>query len=194
MKKIYAIIFGAAAIIAASCTNLDEEIYSQVPQETFLNDPEHIALYTSRPYTHLQEWGNEQSMLTMILQLSNETVIPGDYDGHWLETRYAELHTHRIPTSCKLVRTSWDFCFDGIAACNDAIYVLGNAPQTETSIKNIAELKTLRAYYYLMAVDCWGNVPYSVNREEIGYPVLVRPSFVLGGRAMQIVAKEKATH
>ena len=28
--------------------------------------------------------------------------------------------------------------------------------------------------------------------ERIGYPVLVRPSFVLGGRAMQIVAKEKA--
>lgn len=27
--------------------------------------------------------------------------------------------------------------------------------------------------------------------EEIGYPVLVRPSFVLGGRAMQIVASEK---
>ena len=26
--------------------------------------------------------------------------------------------------------------------------------------------------------------------EEIGYPVLVRPSFVLGGRAMQIVSKE----
>lgn len=25
--------------------------------------------------------------------------------------------------------------------------------------------------------------------EDIGYPVLVRPSFVLGGRAMQIVAK-----
>ena len=27
--------------------------------------------------------------------------------------------------------------------------------------------------------------------EQIGYPVLVRPSFVLGGRAMQIVSKEK---
>ena len=27
--------------------------------------------------------------------------------------------------------------------------------------------------------------------EEVGYPVLVRPSFVLGGRAMQIVANEK---
>ncbi len=28
--------------------------------------------------------------------------------------------------------------------------------------------------------------------EQIGYPVLVRPSFVLGGRAMQIVAKEES--
>ncbi len=27
--------------------------------------------------------------------------------------------------------------------------------------------------------------------EDIGYPVLVRPSFVLGGRAMQIVAKKE---
>lgn len=30
--------------------------------------------------------------------------------------------------------------------------------------------------------------------QDIGYPVLVRPSFVLGGRAMQIVAKEKALY
>ena len=29
---------------------------------------------------------------------------------------------------------------------------------------------------------------------EIGYPVLVRPSFVLGGRAMQIVGKEEEMH
>lgn len=28
--------------------------------------------------------------------------------------------------------------------------------------------------------------------KKIGYPVLVRPSFVLGGRAMQIIAKEEA--
>ena len=170
MKKFYAILFGAAAIFAASCTNLDEEIYSQIPQAEFLSDPDHVALYTSRPYTHLQEWGNEQSMLTMILQLTNETVIPGDYDGHWLEPRYRELHSHQIPTNCKLVRTSWDFCFDGIAACNDAIYVLENAPVTAVTAKSIAEIKVLRAYYYLMAVDCWGSVPFSVNREEVGYP------------------------
>ena len=36
------------------------------------------------------------------------------------------------------------------------------------------------------------NIPDGVTAAaKIGYPVLVRPSFVLGGRAMQIVAKEK---
>ena len=36
------------------------------------------------------------------------------------------------------------------------------------------------------------NIEDGVNAaKEIGYPVLVRPSFVLGGRAMQIVATEK---
>lgn len=37
------------------------------------------------------------------------------------------------------------------------------------------------------------NIPDGLKAaSEIGYPVLVRPSFVLGGRAMQIVAKEEA--
>lgn len=36
------------------------------------------------------------------------------------------------------------------------------------------------------------NIPDGIRAaEEIGYPVLVRPSFVLGGRAMQIVAREE---
>ena len=30
------------------------------------------------------------------------------------------------------------------------------------------------------------------KRQRIGYPVLVRPSYVLGGRAMQIVPNEEA--
>ena len=37
------------------------------------------------------------------------------------------------------------------------------------------------------------NIPDGIKAaEEIGYPVLVRPSYVLGGRAMQIVSSKKA--
>lgn len=169
MRKTIAIIFGAL-MLSASCTNLDEVIYSQIPKDVFLSDDANIALYTSRPYTMLQKWGNEQSMLTLIMQLSNEVAIAKAHSGSWAEPRYKEVQTHAIPASNKLSRCGWDFCFDGIAACNDAIYELGKLNPTEAIDRNIAEAKILRTYYYLLAVDCFGNVPFSINKTETDYP------------------------
>ena len=42
------------ALAVASCTNLDEEIYSQMSKEEFLSDDQNLVLYTTRPYTALQ--------------------------------------------------------------------------------------------------------------------------------------------
>jgi len=178
MKK-YIISAFVAFSAALSCTNLDEEIYSQVPKDVFLADEANLPLYTSRPYTRLQNWGAEQSMLTMIMQLSNEVAIPASYNGSWTEPRYGELQRHSIPTSNKLVRCAWDFCFDGIAACNDALAVLQSAKTSEASTKAQAEIKVLRAYYYLLAVDCWGNVPYSISKDVSGYPEQKDRAFML---------------
>ena len=170
MKKIFIAISGAL-IACASCTNLDEHIYSQIPKDVFLSDDANLALYTARPYTMLQDWGAEQSMWTLILQVSDEVAVPKSWDGSWGEPRYGELQTHAIPASNKLVRTGWEFCFNGIAACNDAIYALETAGKMTDGIKkNIADIKVLRAYYYLLAVDCWGQVPFSINKTETGYP------------------------
>lgn len=167
--KITSLIFGAA-LLAASCTNLDEVIYSQMKKEDFLSDPSLLALYTARPYTSLQNWGHEQSMFTMLVQLTDEVAIAKSYTGNWAEARYGELQRHDIPVSNKLVRLGWDFCFNGIAACNDAIAALEETADGEAKTKNIADMKVLRAYYYLMAVDCWGNVPFSIDKHQVGYP------------------------
>ena len=85
------IMIAALAAFAAACTNLDEEIYSQIPKEEFLKEDSNVALYTARPYTALQSWGSEQSMLTMIMQLTDEVAIPKAYNGSWGEPRYTEL-------------------------------------------------------------------------------------------------------
>lgn len=158
-------------MLAASCTNLDEHLYSEMSKEEFLGSGENLALYISTPYTKLQEWGVEQGYWTLILQLSNEVACPKSWDGHWGESRYGELQTHQIPASNKLVRTGWEFCFNGIAACNDALYEIEKAGITgEAATSNIAEIKVLRAYYYFLAIDLWGDVPYSVDKKETGYP------------------------
>lgn len=170
MRKI-SIAIAASLLLSASCTNLDEHIYSQVPKDVFLADDANLALYTARPYTLLQKWGREQSMWTLILQVSDEVAVPKSYYGEWAGSRYVELHTHQIPAGNGLVKYAWDFCFNGIAACNDAIYVLENSGEmTPVRARNISEIKILRAYYYLLAVDCWGQVPFSVDKTETDYP------------------------
>ena len=172
------IILGAA-LLAASCTNLDERPYSQMMKDDFLSDPALLDLYTARPYTMLQNWGHEQSMFTLLLQLTNEVAIPKSYEGSWAEARYGEVQSHEIPASNKLVRLGWDFCFNGISACNDAIAVIQDTPDTEAKTKTLSDLRVLRTYYYLLAVDCWGNVPFSIDKNQVGYPEQKDRAFML---------------
>ncbi|MDP4278913.1 MAG: RagB/SusD family nutrient uptake outer membrane protein, partial [Bacteroidota bacterium] len=86
--------------------------------------------------------------------------------------RYRELQYHQFTASNKLIKKGWDFCFDGIASCNEVIY------ETQLSKINfdgkdkiLAELKVLRAFYYYCALDGWGNLPYSVDYTDSSYPV-----------------------
>lgn len=168
MKKLFTI--AVATLAMAACTNLDEHIYSQISKEEFMKHDEVIAQYTSRPYTKLQNWGEEQSYWTLVLQIGNEMAVPKSYDKSWGEPRYTELQTHNITSSNKLVGTGWDFCFNGISACNDAIYELEKLEQNETVKRNISECKVLRVYYYFMAVDLWGKVPFSIDKTVTTLP------------------------
>ena len=176
MKKI--VYIASAAFLLAACTNLDEHLYSQISKQDFLSSQDNLVLYTSRPYTMLQNWGAEQSYWTLVLQIGNEMAVPQAYNGSWAETRYGELQTHDIPESNKLVRTGWEFCFNGISACNDTLSELEALSKNPTVEKSIAEVKVLRAYYYLMAIDLWGNVPFSISKEEKDYPEMKDRAFM----------------
>ena len=170
MKK-YIYMLGIAACMSAACTNLDETIYSQLPKEEFFKSEAQLTTYSARPYTLLQNWGTEQSMWTLIMQLSNEVAVPKSYNGSWSEPRYREIQTHKMQTNNKLIRTAWEFCFNVIAGCNDVIYEVEKSGEMNAAKEKIvAEMKVLRAYCYLLAMDCWGNIPYSVDKKQEGYP------------------------
>ena len=126
MKKIYKYIIAALGFgMAVSCTNLDEKVYSYIQQEDFFSSEEQVAIYAGRAYTSLQNWGSEQSWLTMDMLLGDEACAPINPEGAWDDNgRYKELQEHRIPVSSKLNLMTWEFIFDGITACNDVIYAL----------------------------------------------------------------------
>lgn len=183
MKNIFKYITAALSFgMAVSCTNLEEDIYSYIAQDNFFTSEESVAIYAGRAYTSLQNWGSEQSWLTMDMLLGDEACAPINPEGKWDDAgRYKELQEHRIPTSSKLNLMTWNFIFNGIAACNDAIYAFETTEyEFDGKPRMISEVKVLRALLYFLAADGYGTVPFCIDKMDKSYPKPKDRDFLYG--------------
>lgn len=173
MKTLYKNLMAVLALgMAASCTNLNEDVYSYIKQEDFFSSEEQVVVYAGRAYTSLQNWGSEQSWLTMDMLLGDEACAPINPEGAWDDNgRYKELQEHKVPASSTLNLRTWEFIFNGVAACNDVIYAL---EQTEFEFDGKDRVKSemivLRAFYYFLAAEAYDNVPFSIDKLDKSYP------------------------
>lgn len=148
-----------------ACNSIEEEIFSVATVDNFLQTEEEYLAAIGSAYTALypfmgisNQWGaNEVS--------SDEIVVPrrgfdwGD-GGHWLR-----MHRHTWDPFDPLVSNPWSFLYAGIQACDRLTFQFEqvNRPIGEPFI---AELRGLRAIYYLFLLDMYGNVPIVKNFTE----------------------------
>lgn len=170
MKKALTLFLGV--VILAACTNLDEQIYSKISKENFFTTEEQFVKYSARAYSSLQHWGTEKSLWTFVIQNTNEVCVPVNPNGGWWDDgRYNEVHVHSISSSNRLLEMAWEYCFNGITACNDVLDMFESVEKDfDAKDRVVAEIKVLRAYYYLCAIDNWGSVPYSVSKKDKALP------------------------
>lgn len=153
------------------CTDLGETVYTGVSMNDFFKNEKELVANAGRAYTKLQGFNSEQSLWTLLLQASDECAVPASGGSWYSNGRYEEIQTNKIPAANKLLTKGWNWIFDGIAACNEIIYETElSSIQFDGKDKIIAEMKMLRAYYYYQAISCWGNVPFTVDYTETGYP------------------------
>jgi hypothetical protein len=160
------------AIGLFSCTNLEEEVFSDIPIDDFFQSEKEVLMNAGRAYTKLQRFPEEFSLWTLIELASDEMVAPGRDDGFvWDNGRWHEIHTHNLSSVNKILTWAWNFVFEGISACNEIIY---ETEQTDISFPEkdrvVAEIKVLRAYFYYLAMDNWGNIPFTVDFTEKELP------------------------
>lgn len=170
----------AVCIAAAACTDLSEHVYSDIRVEDFFKNEKELISNAGRAYAKLQDYCTEQSLWTLNIQTADECAVPVNANGSWAEERYGELQTHKFTQSNKLIKKGWDFCFDGIASCNEILYETSKSDiEFDGKDRIIAEVKILRAFYYFMAVDGWANVPYSIDYTDSSYPVQKDRAFMV---------------
>jgi starch-binding outer membrane protein, SusD/RagB family len=149
-----------APIVFSACTNLTEVPQDALtPNNAFKNEPEVLAGVAS-VYAQLRSMMDDRYNLSEVT--TDEIIVPTRgqdwYDnGTWLET-YKQTWTPNSGVGLGAINGAWNNLFSGVARANLMIDVITQAggPTAETTI---AELRTLRAWYYYNLMDMFGGVP-----------------------------------
>jgi hypothetical protein len=149
--------------IASSCTNLDEELYSEVTPANFFKTPEEFVSALGAAYTQFADYAsNDPWSLHEIM--TDEIVVPTrgqDWDDGGTLRR---AHLHSYTPEDGYFNGGWNFGFGGVNTANRLIYQFqslvksGQVSQADADAF-IAELETVRGFFYWQLIDWFGNVP-----------------------------------
>lgn len=162
MKNIY---FGIATFffLLVGCTNLEETLYDTIPQDKFPENTQQLSTLGLGAYSPLKElldyggWWFCQEITT------DEMVGPTrntdwDDNGKW---RALQLHTWTNETEA--IVGMWERYYKGIIECNKAIADRDTTGATEITKKALAKFIAIRAFYYWLLIDNYGDVPYETS-------------------------------
>ncbi|MDR0745103.1 MAG: RagB/SusD family nutrient uptake outer membrane protein [Mediterranea sp.] len=160
--KISIFLIGIISLVCVNCTRLHDDSYSLIISEEFEPTAEDLASLIGSAYVNWREallfWN---SILRVMEVSSDQSVIPGRPNG-WVDGGVHRLvFEHQWSTDHDVVNNCWNHLYAGINNCNRVLYQIesGSIPVTEGKEETIAELKVLRASYYYMLCDLYGNVP-----------------------------------
>jgi hypothetical protein len=164
--------FGIGLIAVVSCTKLQTNVYSVVPSTEFWQTPAQVEAGVAPAYNGLNgvlALGGD--IANMMEGPTDELVVPtrgsdwGDA-GHW-----DALWFHSYEPTNTNWNGGWNDVFAGISKCNliiQAVNGLNPVPPTLPSI--VAQVKTMRAYYYYMAMSVFGNIPIVTDTSTSSSP------------------------
>jgi hypothetical protein len=168
---------GPAPIIFSGCTNLTEVPQDALtPTNAFHTDAEVLAGVAS-VYANLRTTMDDRYNLSEIT--TDEIIVPTRgqdwYDnGRWLEI-FKHNWTANSGSALADMNGAWSNLFAGVARSNLMIDVITKAGGAN-SASTLAELRTLRAWYYYLLMDMFGGVPLVTGTKLEASPKVGRDS------------------
>lgn len=144
-----------------SCTNLDEQILDKIPEELFPENEEQAAAILVPTYAELGDLVDDAGWWFWMQEVpSDEVVFPVRWTDWEDGGKWRVLHQHMWDNNTDGVNSMWSHMYDGVVEANLAIDELSSGTPSEGALASIAKLKTLRAFYYYLLIDNYGDVPY----------------------------------
>jgi len=158
MKKINKYIL--ITLIIASCTDLDDRFYDRIPDDEFPENEIQGAMTTTPVYAPMREfldWGGWWFCQEVP---SDEMTFPTRHTDWDDGGKWRVLHEHTWTNTTEAVAAMWKRFYEGIGQANFLIEPLLPTKDNPETAATIAKLKIMRAYYYYLLIDNYGDVPY----------------------------------
>ncbi len=152
------------------CTNLDEEVYDKLPVDEFGKTTNEINSLIAPIYRTFKNLYPDRYFLLSECS-ADMAVTPTRKGGDWWDGgQFKELRFHTWTPSTSLVVNSYNAAMEGITLCNK-VYKMIDDNETITDKEQIlAEIRGVRAFWYYMLVDYYGNVPIVTDFADTSLP------------------------
>ncbi|MCD4683689.1 MAG: RagB/SusD family nutrient uptake outer membrane protein [Bacteroidales bacterium] len=156
LLKILAIVF-FMGILHQSCTDLDEEVYSDLTGEKLFENPDNLIYVFGKAYTNLY-WlvGHKYGMVGM--DAGTDMMCVPQRGGDWYDGgEWHRWHRHTWSPTDAYMSHWWNILFEGVSTINLLLFQFQSVDANTDQAQS--ELRALRALYYLWLIDIYGNVP-----------------------------------
>lgn len=158
-------------LLIGSCTDLTENINNQATADQFFQTDEEFISALGDAYGSLTQYGGNWAVAA-INEVTSDEVVVGHKGADWEDGGvWIRLHRHTFRPSDDVINNTWNEFFNGVANANRLIFQFEKVVESgdvsqEAANAFIAELRALRAFYYYMLLDNFGNVPIVTSFEQ----------------------------
>jgi hypothetical protein len=159
MKKILSILF--VFVVMTSCVDLEEPLYDRIPLEKYPENDIQGALSTGPIYEAMrgfvEDWGGWFFAQEVT---SDELVFPTRHTDWDDGGKWRVLYDHTWTNTTEAVNNMWRLYYQGIGEANRLLDQMGTTSEDPSVMGTISKIKIMRAYYYWLLIDNYGDVPY----------------------------------
>lgn len=152
--------------VVISCTDLSTEVHDTITDDNFFLDERQVLSSVGPAYSGLRSFTSVSGIWGVNEFTSDEMVLP-TRGIHWYnDGMYQRYQRHEWHSEEGNTNQAWNNIFSGINTANRLLFQLEQVEQTEAIEIVMSELRGLRAFWYFLALDMFGNVPLVTSFED----------------------------
>jgi len=169
-------------LFSFGCTKLNENLYDRITSTNFLQTKNDVIRDFLRAFDH-GYWSVQGGGLFYAQELSTDELMTPNRDGDWFDGGiYQRVHYHTWNSQDSFTTDMWNALFAGVSMATNSLQDIEaidpkKFDMTEAEKADfVAELRTLRAWFNLRALDLYRNVPIvTAVKGETTMPPQVTP-------------------